>query len=72
MKTLKPAEPNRYSHSQVAQMYGVCRQTLYRWLKPIAHELGKRKGNCYSVEQINIIFSYIGVPMMVVIADSMT
>lgn len=70
MKTFRPAELQRYAHNKVAAMYGVSRQTLYRWLKPIADELGKRHGNRYSIEQVKVIFARFGVPMIAVIADA--
>lgn len=51
-----------YSMKELSVLYGVSRRTFYNWLIPFREEIGKRLGLYYSVKQVEIIFSNLGVP----------
>jgi transposase len=51
------------NHRQLAKAYGISYKVLKTWLKPWLHELGKRKGYKYSLEQLLIIIEKLGLPM---------
>lgn len=50
-------------HKELAAAYGVSTKVLRTWLKPYLHEIGKRNGYYYSLEQLFIIFEKIGYPV---------
>jgi hypothetical protein len=51
------------NHRQLAMAYGISYKVLKTWLKPWLHELGKRKGYKYSLEQLIFIFDKLGLPI---------
>jgi hypothetical protein len=51
-----------YNLSELADMYGVDRRTFRRWISDFKDELGERKGIYYSIPQVKIIFSKLGIP----------
>lgn len=57
VKQIKP-----YKHKELSDLYGVSKQTFSKWLIPFKDKIGKRNGHFYSVEQVKIIFSSLGVP----------
>jgi transposase-like protein len=50
------------NHTRLAAAYGISPKVLRNWLRPYQHEIGKRKGYSYSLEQLFIIFEKIGFP----------
>ncbi len=57
MVYLKP-----YTVKELANMYGVERRTLNKWLEPFNNEIGERSGRFYTVLQVRTIFSRLGLP----------
>jgi len=57
MVQLKP-----YSSKELAAIYGVAKQTFNRWIRPFEPEIGNKLGRFYTVAQVKIIFSRLGLP----------
>lgn len=55
-----PLKP--YSVTQLANMYGVCKKTIWRWLAPFKEEIGEKSGHFYTIPQVRIILSKLGIP----------
>jgi len=51
-----------YSSKELAGIYGVGKKTLHRWMEPFENEIGKKHGRFFTVAQVKIIFSRIGLP----------
>lgn len=54
-----------YSQKEFCKLYSICDKTFKRWLLPFRHEIGERNGRLYSVNQVKIIFSRLGIPCRV-------
>lgn len=61
---MKPVvkEIRPYTQKELSILYGVCKQTFSKWLMPYQEQIGKRNGHFYSVEQVKVIFYFLGVP----------
>lgn len=57
VKQIKP-----YKHKELSDLYGVSKKTFTKWLIPFREKIGERKGHYYSVEQVRIIFTLLGIP----------
>jgi hypothetical protein len=53
-----------YTLKELCALYGVCRYTFNKWLKPFEKEIGVRQGFYYSILQVKIIFDKLGYPSM--------
>ncbi len=53
-----------YSVKELSAIYEVNEQTFRNWLIPFKEELGERRGNFYTVNQVELIFKKLGVPKM--------
>lgn len=51
-----------YTISELARIYGVCRETLQKWINEFKEEVGERKGRYYTIPQVKIIFENLSVP----------
>lgn len=51
-----------YSKMELVQLYKVTPKTFASWLEPLKKELGPYKGKCFTVKQIELIFSKLGNP----------
>ena len=51
-----------YSVKELKQLYQVSHKTLAKWLLPFNKEIGERNGRFYTVPQVEIIFSKLGLP----------
>ena len=51
-----------YTQSGLAVLYGVSLTTIKKWLKPMAQEIGERKGWYFSIKQVDIIVKKLGLP----------
>jgi hypothetical protein len=51
-----------YTKGELSAFYGVCVKTFSKWLRPFQDKIGERNGHFYSVEQVKIIFSLLGIP----------
>lgn len=58
-----------YLTKDLANIYGVSKKTMIRWLKRIQHELGERQGNYYSIPQVRVIFKTLDLPSYVILKD---
>ncbi|NCT73971.1 MAG: hypothetical protein GXC78_05530 [Chitinophagaceae bacterium] len=50
------------SLKELANMYGMDRKTMSRWLKPHYARIGERIGRYYNVRQMEAIFDALGFP----------
>lgn len=55
--TIKP-----YTPSEIAELYGVSRKVMNRWLLPHWDSIGKRQGRYYTALQVKVIFEVLGLP----------
>jgi hypothetical protein len=51
-----------YTLKELAVLYGVCKKTIKRWLKPIETEIGQHDGRYYTIPQVKVIFARLGYP----------
>lgn len=51
-----------YTLKELAALYDVDDRTIRNWIEPFKAEIGKKNGNYYSVIQVRIIFTRLGVP----------
>jgi transposase-like protein len=51
-----------YTIAQLADIYGVCKRTVRKWMKPFSKEIGPRQGHFYTVAQVKIIIDKIDLP----------
>lgn len=51
-----------YTIAELALVYGVCKRTIKKWIKPFAQDIGPRQGHFYSISQVEIIINKIGLP----------
>lgn len=51
-----------YSLRELAKFYGVCRDTMRKWINEFKDEVGKRNGRFYTIAQVKIIFENLGIP----------
>lgn len=54
-----------YSSKELANIYGVNKKTLHKWMEPFIADIGKKQGRFYTVAQVKIIFSRIGLPCII-------
>ena len=51
-----------YSTKELCIIYGVCPKTFLKWLKPFLQYIGTKNGRFYTVIQVEIIITRLGVP----------
>lgn len=51
-----------YTIAELADMYGVSKKTLRKWMEPFQEQIGERIGFFYSIVQVKIIFEKLGMP----------
>jgi response regulator of citrate/malate metabolism len=51
-----------YTIAELADMYGVSKKTLRKWLEPFQELIGQRNGFFYTIVQVKIIFDKLGLP----------
>ena len=51
-----------YSVKEIAELYSISLKTLKKWLAPFVNEIGEKRGRYYTVLQVEIIFTKLGVP----------
>lgn len=51
-----------YTLAELSIVYGVCKRTMRKWLKPFIGEIGERQGQFYSIAQVRIIIDRLGLP----------
>jgi len=51
-----------YTVTELAKIYGVCRETLQSWINEFKDEVGEKKGRYYTIPQVKIIFKNLCVP----------
>ncbi len=59
-------EVKAYSAKELCIIYGISYKTLRKWLSPFKADIGDRQGRFYTVLQVEIIFSKLGLPYKVV------
>jgi hypothetical protein len=60
--TIRKEEIKPYSKKELATLYEVSTRCLSTMLKPFDHEIGKKKGWYFNVNQVNVIFNKLGYP----------
>jgi hypothetical protein len=58
-----------YTVTELANIYGVCRQTFRKWIHPFEDVIGDRHGYFYSAIQVQIIIEKIGLPVEISIEN---
>ncbi len=53
-----------YTLKEMCVLYGVCRFTFRKWLKPFENQIGEKQGIYFSINQVKIIFDKLGYPSM--------
>lgn len=66
MSTQREIVIRSYSLKELSGLYGVNPRTLRKWLTPIVHLIGEKIGRYYTVKQVTMIFSHLGVPKALV------
>lgn len=51
-----------YTSTELAELYGVDKNTLKNWIKPLKKEIGKKHGEFYTVRQVGVIFERLDFP----------
>ena len=51
-----------YTSTELAELYGVDKDTLKKWIKPLKREIGKKHGEFYTVRQVGVIFERLDFP----------
>lgn len=54
-----------YSKSELAEMYGVTRITLMKWVKPVMEEHNfnrSKRCNYFTPKEVELIFKHLGYP----------
>lgn len=51
-----------YTPSEIAELYGISRKVMNRWLLPHLDEIGTRQGRYYTALQVKTIFEKLGLP----------
>lgn len=54
-----PDSPPPMTLAQLAARWGVSQRTVRRWLRPFEAEIGPRRGNIYTPQQVKIILSHL-------------
>ncbi len=54
-----------YSIKELRNIYHVSDKTFKIWLRKLEHQVGEKMGACYTVRQVELIFSELGVPYVV-------
>ena len=55
--TVKP-----YNTQELCHLYQVPYKTMYRWLKPLQKDIGRKRGRFYTILQVRTIFLKLGEP----------
>ena len=58
-----PNDIKAYTGAELARMYGVCKITFRKWLKPHQAAIGPRIGHIYTTLQVKTIFEKLGPPL---------
>jgi ABC-type microcin C transport system permease subunit YejB len=51
-----------YTSTELAELYGVDKNTLKKWIKPLKREIGKKHGEFYTARQVGVIFERLDFP----------
>lgn len=54
-----------YTTKEIAAMYGISTKTIIRWMEPIKNEVGEKRGRYFTVNQVERIFTEIGLPRVI-------
>ncbi|HMJ46569.1 MAG TPA: hypothetical protein VK498_04535 [Ferruginibacter sp.] len=54
-----------YTTKQLCQLYTIDHKTFLKWIQPFKEDIGERRGNLYTVLQVEIIFMKLGIPYMI-------
>jgi len=60
IKTTIQVKP--YSLKEIADLYGISKKTMYKWMEPLKNKIGEKRGRYYTVKQVRLIFDEIGLP----------
>jgi hypothetical protein len=55
-------EVKPYTIKELCALYQICDKTLSRWLQPFRPQIGMPNGRFYTVLQVEMIFTKLGVP----------
>jgi hypothetical protein len=58
----KKIELKPYNLKDLTIIYGVNIKTLKKWLLPFHDQIGEKRGRLFTVKQVKVIFSNLGIP----------
>jgi transposase len=61
-KVASQVELKPYTSTELAELYGVDKNTLKKWIKPLKREIGKKHGEFYTARQVGVIFERLDFP----------
>lgn len=64
-KTQFEIKVKAYTTKELSVIYEIPPRSFVKWLRPIRDILGDRYGQWYTVQQVEIIFSKLGVPHLI-------
>lgn len=56
------AEIKAYSKSELAALYGVSQTTFRKWTREIKDQLGSKKNQILTPQQVAVVFEFLGLP----------
>lgn len=66
---LNIAEVRPYTTKELCNIYKISDKTLHKWLQPFRKKMGIKRGRYYTVAQVGIIFTRLGIPFTIIQAD---
>lgn len=51
-----------YTKKELAVIYGISPRSFCTWFKKIEHEIGKKQGKYFTVNQVRLIVETLGLP----------
>jgi hypothetical protein len=61
-----PIDIKPYTKKELAAIYGISPKSFCTWIKPMASEIGPKRGKFLNVIQVRIIFKHLGFPGTVI------
>jgi hypothetical protein len=52
----------RYSLTELGVIYNVCARTVKKWLRPFREDIGIKNGRFYTINQVKVIVTKVGLP----------
>ena len=56
------SEVRPYTTKDLCNIYQVSDKTFYKWILPFRDQIGTKRGRYFTIRQVSIIFSNLGLP----------